>query len=332
MKSARRQGKYCVEAFGIEDLPHGAIVENNIQDTEAVGTAIQKALIRSRSRLKKTAIAVSGAAVITKLIEMDASLNDSEMNAQILVEADQYIPYPLDEVAIDFEVQSLNEQNPKQADVLLAACRKDSIELREDVLAIAGLEASIIDVESLAIERAFELVAKQVATDKENPVIAVIDMGAFSTSLYVLQQNQTIYTREQVFGSHQLTEEIEHAYNMTTPDAEKAKKNNTLPDDYDHQILTPFRDSTVEHIARSLQFFYSSSNYSEVDGIILAGGAALMKGMAEALQTHLKIETTQADPFAHMSLARKVDGGNLNKVAPAFLVACGLAMRSFDNG
>ena len=327
---SRNRTGFRVEAFGSECLPDGAIVENNIQDTEAVGTAIEKAFARSRSGLKKTAVAVSGAAVITKLIEMDASLSDSEMDAQIVVEADQYVPYPLDEVAIDFEVQSLNTQNPERADVLLAACRRENVELREEVLAIAGLEALVIDVESLVMERAFELVEEQIAVSKENPVIALVDMGAFSTSLYVLEKGKTIYTREQMFGGQQLTEEIQRTYDMEVAEAEKAKKNNELPEDYESKVLEPFRESAIQHISRSLQFFYSSSEYGEVDAVILSGGTASVKGLAEALQKNLGTETVLADPFSGMSLARKVNAANLKKEAPALMIACGLAMRSFD--
>ncbi|MDB2384360.1 pilus assembly protein PilM [Endozoicomonas sp.] len=327
---SRARGGYRVEAFGSEGLPDGAIVENNIQDTEAVGMAIEKAFARSRSGLKKTAIAVSGAAVITKLIEMDASLSDSEMDAQIVVEADQYVPYPLDEVAIDFEVQSLNAQNPAHADVLLAACRRENVELREEVLGIAGLEASIVDVEALVMERAFELVEEQVAVSKENPLIALVDIGAFSTSLYVVEKGKTIYTREQMFGGQQLTEEIQRTYQMESAEAEQAKKNNALPDDYESRVLEPFRESVIQQISRSLQFFYSSSEYGEVDAVILSGGTASVKGLTEALQQTLGTETVLADPFASMSLARKVDAVSLRKEAPAMMIACGLAMRSFD--
>ncbi|MDD7804496.1 MAG: pilus assembly protein PilM [Endozoicomonas sp. (ex Botrylloides leachii)] len=321
---------YRVEAFGSECLPDGAIVENNIHDTEIVGKVIEKALTRSGSRLKQAAIAVSGAAVITKLIEMDASLSDSEMDAQIVVEADQYVPYPLDEVAIDFEVQSLSADNPQRANVLLAACRSENVELREEVLAIAGLEASVVDVEALVMERAFSLVEGQVTTDEINPLIAVVNIGAFSTSLYVLQKGKTIYTREQIFGGQQLTENIEKTYDMTPVEAERAKKNNQLPDDYEHRVLDPFRTSVIQHISRSLQFFYSSSEYDQVNAVILSGGTASVQGLAEALQKNLATDTVIANPFADMSLSRKVNAANLKKEAPALMIACGLAMRSFD--
>lgn len=323
------RGCYRVEAFSSEYLPAGSIVENNIQDAEVVGAAIERAFSRSRSKLKKIAIAVSGAAVITKLIKMDASLSDNEMGAQIIVEADQYVPYPLDEVAIDFEVQAIDDKNSELANVLLAACRRENVEEREEVLDIAGLEAGIVDIEALAMERAFELVEGQVTINQNDPLIALVDIGAFSTSLYIMQNKTTLYVREQVFGGQQLTEAIESTYEMSTVDAERAKKNNELPDDYIDSVLKPFIDSVVQNISRSLQFFYSSSEYDQVHAIILSGGTASLTGLTETIQESLGVNTILANPFANMALAKKVNAGNLKKEAPSLMIACGLAMRSF---
>ena len=324
------RGQYRVEAFGSEVLPSGAIVENNIQDPEVVGLAIGKAVTRSRSSFRKAAVAVSGAAVITKMIEMDASLSDSEMESQIAVEADQYIPYPLDEVSIDFEVQSLNPQNPERAEVLLAACRRENVEVREEALGIAGLEAAVVDVEAFVMERAFELVEGQLKLSEDDPVIAVVDIGATTTSLYVLHKGKIIYTREQLFGGQQLTDEIERHYEMANVEAEKAKKDGSLPEDYESQILEPFRESVIQQISRSLQFFYSSSKYNDVDAIMLTGGTASVKGLTEALQQQLGTNTLLANPFSDMSISKKVNAGNLAQEAPGLMIACGLAMRSFD--
>ena len=327
--SENSQGKYCLEAYGYEPLPEGAVVESAIKEPEVVGEALERALKRSRSGLKKAAVAVSGAAVITKVIDMDASLSDSEMESQITVEADQYIPYPLDEVAIDFEVQSLNSENPERADVLLAACRRENIEACEEALAIAGLEAQVVDVESFVMERAYGLIEEPGGDDKE-PVVAIVDIGALTTSFYVVEKDHIIYTREQPFGGQQLTDEIKHHYDMETPDAEKGKKSGKLPEDYEAQILEPFRESIVQQISRSLQFFYSSSQYSDVDALFLAGGSSSIKGLAEALQENLGITVKVVNPLSAMKIARKVNKKLANQDAPALMIACGLAMRSFD--
>ncbi|WP_263082086.1 pilus assembly protein PilM [Endozoicomonas sp. Mp262] len=323
-------GQYRLEAFGSDRLPEGAVVENTIQNTEVVGNAISKAVARSRSNLNDVAVAVTGAAVITKMIEMDASLSDGEMESQIAVEADQYIPYALDEVAIDFEVQSLNADNPQRAEVLLAACRKDSVESLEEVLEIAGLNAAVVDIEAFAMERAFELLEGNISLSVEEPAVAVVDIGSDSTSLYVLIDGKTVYTREQPFGGQQLIDEVQRHYEFTQDEAVQAVKQGTLPEDYESELLRPFRDATVQQISRSLQFFYSSSQHSQVDAIALAGGTALISGLVPQLQKELGGNVFLANPFADMSFSGKINTKELTLIAPSLMVACGLAMRSFD--
>ncbi|MGI9277297.1 MAG: type IV pilus assembly protein PilM, partial [Endozoicomonas sp.] len=229
----RSGGQYRLEAYGQQLLPPGAVVENNIQELEAVGQAINTALTRSRSSVKNAAVAVSGSAVITKTIEMDSSLSDDEMETQIAVEADQYIPYALDEVAIDFEVLGLKDKNPERAEVLLAACRKENVEMREEALSLAGLKAKIVDVEAFAMERVYELLHDSLDLPDEDQLVAIIDVGASTTSLSVLNNGKTIYTREQLFGGRQLTDEIQRRYGLAIDEAEKAKCQGGLPDDYE---------------------------------------------------------------------------------------------------
>ena len=323
-------GKYHVEAYSSEKLPSGAVEENNIQNTEIVGAAIAKALKRSRSNCRNAATSVSGAAVITKMIQMDASLNDSEMESQISVEADQYIPYPLHEVAIDFEVQSLNQQNTELADVILAACRKENVEVRTEALDISGIKTAIIDVEAFAIERAFNLVKDQLDINTNTAIIALVDIGAINTILYIIKEEKIIYTREQNFGGQQLTDEIVRKYDMSPDEAEIAKKDSTLPDDYSSSILETFIESTIQQISRSLQFFYSSSEYNDVDAIMLTGGSASITGLTEKVQSKLATTTALANPFNKMSTSRKVNDSEIKKNAPALMIACGLAMRGFD--
>ncbi|MDP0560871.1 MAG: pilus assembly protein PilM [Candidatus Endonucleobacter sp. (ex Gigantidas childressi)] len=324
------QGKYRVTAFASEALPAGAIVEDDIQDAEAVGSTIRKAVKRSRSKCESVAIAVSGAAVITKTLSMDASLSDSEMESQIIQEADKYIPYPLDEVAIDFEVQSLKANNPELADVLLAACRKESVGIREDVLEIAGLNAAVIDVESLVMERSFKLLVGQLSLSDKKHTVAVVDIGAANTTLYVLQDNKIIYVRRQAFGGKQLTDEIERHYELSAIDAEKAKISGSLPNDYEAVVLGPFRESVIQQISRSLQFFYSSSKLNDVDAIILAGGTSCLKGLPEFVQKNIGINTLLANPFLNMSVSKAVNSKELSQEAAGLMIACGLAMRGFD--
>lgn len=326
-----RQGeRYRVEAYAVEPLPVGAVIEKNIAELEGVGLALTRALARARTGLKNVAVAVAGSAVITKIIEMDAGLSEDEMESQLKIEADQYIPYPLDEVAIDFEVQGASVRNPERVNVLLAACRKENVEVREAALTLAGLTARVVDVEAYALERSFGLLASRLAVSGERLTVAVVDIGATMTTLSVLHSGRIIYTREQLFGGRQLTEEIQRRYGLTLEQAGLAQKKGGLPDDYAGEVLQPFREALVQQVSRSLQFFFASGQYSTVDHILLAGGTASVPGLDRLVEQQLGTPTQVANPFSEMILGSKVNGAALASDAPALMIACGLALRSFD--
>ena len=209
LELSRSGDKYRVESYAVEPLPENSVVEKNINDAELVGDVVKKVLAKSRTSTKLAAVAVAGSAVITKTIQMEAGLNDQDLENLITVEADQYIPYPLDEVSIDFEVLGESETGTDQVDVLLAACRKENVESREDSLEIGGLTARVVDIEAYAIERSFGLIEEQEAGSGEEQTVAIVDIGSTMTTLSVLADSKTIYTREQLFGGRQLTEEIQ---------------------------------------------------------------------------------------------------------------------------
>jgi len=323
-------GQYRVESYGVEPLPPNAVVEKNITDVEAVGQAIKRLVTREKASAKNAAVSVAGSAVITKVIQLDASLSEDDMEFQIRLEADQYIPYPLEEVAIDFEVQGPVEDNPEQAEVLIVACRTENVDMREAALEAAGLIAKVVDVEAYAMERAFTLIEHQLDNSEEHQTIAIVDVGATMTTLSVLDAGQTIYTREQFFGGKQLTEEIQRRYGLSFEEAGLTKKQGGLPDDYESEVLEPFKDAVVQQVSRSLQFFFSSSQFNDVDCIVLAGGTASLPGVRELVEEKVGTSTVVANPFSTMSLASKVSASALSDDAPALMIACGLAMRSFD--
>lgn len=331
LELGRSGDRYRVEAYGVEPLPPNAVVEKNISDVEGVGEAIKRLVARSRTSVKQASVAVAGSAVITKTIEMNAGLSDAEMETQIEVEADQYIPYPLDEVFTDFEVLGPSQRNPEdEVEVLLAACRRENIELRQAALEIGGLKAKVVDIEAYAMRRAFSLLGSQVGDNAEDAVVAILDIGATMTTLSVLTGDRSVYTREQLFGGKQLTEEIQRRYGLSFEEAGRAKKQGGLPADYEKEVLAPFKEAVLQQVTRSLQFFFSSSQYDDVDCIVLAGGTSSIDGLATMVEGKLGTRTLIANPFVNMSVASKVDVEALSNDAPAMMIACGLAMRSFD--
>lgn len=329
LELSRSGTEYRVESYGVEPLPENAVVEKNIADVEVVGSAVQRLVERSKTKLKHVAVAVAGSGMITKTIEMAANLSEDEMFNQMMVEVDQYIPFPLDEVTWDFEVQRVSPRNEEQVEVLLAACRNEFVEMRQAAVELGGLKAKKVDIEAHCMQRAFALVAPQLDLE-EDQVVAIVDIGATMMTLSVLTGTDSPFNREQLFGGKQLTEEIQRRYALSVEEAGLAKKRGGLPDDYESEVLEPFKETVVQQIQRSLQFFYSGSQYNDVDHIVLAGGSASITGLPDLVASKLGTPTTIANPFTAMSVSSRIDATALDNDAPAMMIACGLAMRSFD--
>ncbi len=329
LELSESNGGYRVEAYSVASLPQGAVFEKNINNVGEVATAVQSVMHQSRSRATEVVAAVSGSSVINKVIAMPAGLTDEELETQIALEADQYIPYPLEEVALDFEIQGPTPGRDDQVDVLLAACRRETIDSRVEALELAGLTPKVIDVEAYSMERAYELIRPIAGVDPA-ATVAVVDIGATMTTLSVLNQGANTYTREQTFGGKQLTDEIMRRYGLPLREAGLAKKQGGLPDGYEEEVLTPFKEAVVQQVGRSLQFFYSSSSFNSVDHIFLAGGVAATDGLVSLVENRLATPTTIGNPFANMSISPRVNAVALSGDAPAMMVAAGLALRAMD--
>lgn len=329
-QAGRGGARYRVESYAVEPLPSGAVVEKNVADVEAVGKAIRNVIRKAGTRTKHASVAVAGSAVITKVIAMPASLSDRDMESQIQLEADQYIPYPLEEVNIDFEVLGPSEKNPEMVDVLLAASRSENVDDRVAALELAGLGCSIVDVEAYAMENACAQLIEQWSAGGEDQTIAVADIGATTTTLNVLHNRKIVYTREQNFGGRQLTEEIQRRYGLSMEEAGMAKRQGGLPDNYVPEVLEPFKEAMAQQVNRSIQFFFSASAHRTVDLVVLAGGCASIPGIDELIQERLGVDALVANPFANMSVGSRVKPQALSNDAPAMMIACGLALRSFD--
>ncbi len=322
--------KYRVNTYGVEPLPPNAVVDNLIADVEAVGDALGRLVARVKPGIKVGAVAVTGAEAITKIIEMDADLTEDQMEDQLALEATQHITYPVDEVRMDFCVLGPVEGNPNRVKLLLVACRTENVQLRVDCLEVAGLKTAAVDVEAYAIERSFKLIEPQLPNVTEHDAVALFDFGSSIATLHVIHEGRVIYSRDSNFGGKQLTEEIQRRYGLTQQEAGMAKKTGELPDDYESEVLGPFKDAVLQQISRSLQFFFSTAQFNEVGHIVLAGGTSSISGLPELVEEHMGISTSLANPFIDMTLASKVSAASIANDAPALMVACGLALRSFD--
>ena len=329
LQLSRSGNRFRVEHYAVEPLPPNAVVEKNIVEVEAVGEAIRRAVARSGAKVKNAAAAVAGSAVITKVIPMPAELDENDMEAQVELEAVNYIPYPIDEVSLDFEVLGPVPNNPEMVQVLLAASRSENVELRQSALELGGLTAKVMDVEAFAIENAFALVASELPVASDG-VVALVDIGATMTTLSVLRGGRSLYSREQVFGGKQLTDEVMRRYGLSYEEAGLAKRQGGLPESYEVEVLEPFKEATVQQIGRLLQFFYAGSEFNRVDHVVLAGGCASLPGLPAMVEEQLGVATSVANPRAQMTLGQKVQAHALAQDAPALMIATGLAMRGFD--
>ncbi|MCG7219084.1 pilus assembly protein PilM [Acinetobacter sp. AG3] len=323
-----KNGRYWVESYGLSPLLDGSVVEKNILNPEAVADALERAVNIGNPQSQNVAVAVPTSMVIHKIIEMDADMSDEEREVQIRMDAEQYIPFPLDEVSLDFEVLKDKLANPNRVNVLLVATRAENIDSRVEVLEIASLSPKIADVESYAIERAFDVFSDTLPIGVN--LVGILDIGHTMTTLSVMQNGKIIYTREQVFGGKQLTQDVQNRYGLSYDEAGRAKKDRTLPDDFETEVLMPFLEAVVQQAARSLQFFFSSSQFNEIDHILLAGGNANIPGLAKLLQQKLGYRVTIANPFLQMGFSPQIDLKKIENDAPSLMVACGLALRSFD--
>ncbi len=319
--------KFHVESYAVEPLPSNSVSDKVINDIEQVGEAISRAVKKSKTRTKDAAVSVSGSSVITKVISMPMGLSEDEMEGQIQLEAEQYIPFPLEEVAMDFEVIGESKEGEDKVDVLLAASRSEIVDNIVASLELGGLITKVVDIEAYAIENTINLIAQGFSTDPLSSAIAVADVGSAVTMFNVLENMKTVYSREEPFGGAQLTEEIQNRYGLSFEEAGLAKKQGGLPDDYEAEVLEPFKENMASQIGRSLQFFYASSQISELDHLILAGGCASIPGMTDLVGSKLGIHTVVANPFSNMSVASKVSDQALNSDAPSMLISCGLALR-----
>ena len=321
---------YRVERYTIEVLPREAIADGNIVNLEVAAEFVRRAWKKLATSTKQVAIALPSSHVITKKIIVAAGQREEELELQVESEANQYIPFALEEVNLDFQVVGPAPSSPDEIEVLIAASRKEKVEDRVAVIESAGLKAVVMDVDSYAVLSAYELIEKQLPDLGKGRVVALVDVGANVMNLTVLKNGQTLYVREQAFGGNQLTQDIARLFGMTFEEAETEKRRNNLPDNYETELLQPFVESMALEVSRALQFFFTSTQFNQVDHIVLSGGCAVLPGADEVVASRTQINTIIANPFADMVLSDRVSAKKLLGDASLLMAACGLALRRFD--
>jgi type IV pilus assembly protein PilM len=324
------KGSYRVERFGIEYLPRDAVVDGNIANLEPVAEAVRRCWRRLGTSTKYVAMSLPTAAVITKKIILPANLRETEMEVQVESEANQYIPFALDEVNLDFQILGPAPSSPDEVEVLIAASRKEKVEDRVACAEAAELTPLVMDVESFAVQAAFGLVLPHLPLDSKDQIVALVDVGAMATKVTVMRGDQPVYSREQAFGGAQLTQDVMRSYGMSAEEAESVKRSGAAPENYEPELLRPFVENLALEVSRALQFFFTSTQFNQVHQIVLAGGCAAIPGVDEVVATRTQVPTVIANPFAGMVTSSRVRPRQLLAEAPLLMVACGLALRRFD--
>jgi type IV pilus assembly protein PilM len=324
------KGVFRVERYAIEPLARDAVADGNVNNLEAVIDAVRRCHKRMGTRTKHVAMAVPTGAVITKKIVVNAALREDELEVQVETEANQYIPFALEEVNLDFQAIGPSPTSPDEQEVMIAATRKEKVEDRVAVAESAGLKPLVMDVESFAQQTALTLVVQALPGGGKDQNIAVVDIGANVMNVTVLRNDQSVYSREQAFGGNQLTQEIVTRYGMSPEEAENAKRSGGLPDDFEAEVMKPFMENLATEVQRALQFFFQSTQYHSVDHILLAGGSAVIPGLDQVVNARAQVPASVANPFIQMQTSPRVQQKRLMVDAPSLIVACGLAMRRFD--
>ncbi len=319
-----------LEKYAIEPLPKGVMVDGNIDNMDSASEVVSRAVKKLGSRNKNVALAMPSAQVITKRIFLPAGLTEDEYETQVESEASQYIPFALEEVSLDFQVLGPSATSPDDVEVLIAASRWDKVEDRVALAEAAGLKPMVMDVDSYAVRSVIDRLAQQMPSQGQDKLIAVFNIGANTTNLSVFLNAQNVYVREQPFGGAQLTQDIARSYGMTFEEADARKRSGDLPENYQRDLLQPFVESAISEIVRGLQFFFTSTPYGKVDIILLAGGSAVLEGLADAVTNRTQVQTSVINPFKGMALGSSIREKQLAIDAPGLLTGAGLAMRRFE--
>ncbi|MFY9458339.1 MAG: pilus assembly protein PilM [Aquabacterium commune] len=327
--SQTNTGEYVLERFASEPFEKGWIADGQIEKFDEVAEAVRKVVTKSGTRTKHVAMAMPQSAVITKKIMLPAGLREEEMELQVEAEANQYIPFSLDEVSLDFCVIGPSATSAGDVEVLIAASRKDRVQDRQGLAEAAGLKPAILDIESHASRLAMQRLVAALPGEGKDALVALFEIGAENTSLKVLRDSELLYDRDQAFGGAQLTQLISRQYGFSFEEAETKKLAGDLPEDFQNTILSPFVDSLSQEIGRALQYFFTSTPHHKVHYVMLAGGTATLPGLKDRVTELTGFASMVVNPFDGMKLGASVRESKLRREAPSYLTACGLAMRRF---
>ena len=327
--SRDKAGNLVLDRCAIEPLERGWITDGNVEKFDEVAEAVRRVVKKSGTKTRHVAMALPASAVITKKIILPGGMSDAELESQVESEANQYIPFSLDEVSLDFCVVGPSTTSAGDVEVLIAASRKEKVQDRQGLAEAAGLKPIVVDVESYASRLATARLIENLPNKGLDTLVALFEVGALTTSMQVIKNDEVLYERDQAFGGAQLTQLIVRQYGFSPEEAETKKRSGDLPDDYESGVLKPFVESMAQEIGRALQFFFTSTPHNKVDYVMLAGGSSSLPGLTESVTQQTSFACMQAHPFEGMTIGSDVKEKKMRREAASYLTSCGLALRRF---
>ena len=323
-----RNGEYRLLSFGMTELPPEAIVDGAVMNTNVIVDSIRELMQKQRVKTKQAVVSVSGNAVIIKRINLPQMTID-ELEESIQWEAEQYIPFDINDVNIDVQILEGASEAPGQMEVLLVAARKELVNEYQSLIQQAGLKPVVVDVDAFAIANMFEI-----NYELPDETIALVNIGASNVNIHILRNGVSAFTRDIGMGGRQFTEEIQRTLNISFEEAEAMKVGGDeqdvsaiVPEEIE-KVLSSVGENLATEIQRSLDFYLSTSADSGLSRLYLSGGGARTPGLARAISKQTGLGTEIVDPFRRIQIdEREFKGSFLNDVAPQAAVVVGLALR-----
>ncbi|MBU1055629.1 MAG: pilus assembly protein PilM [Proteobacteria bacterium] len=319
---------YRLRKFCTIDIPPGLIEDGTINDSEKIAEYIRKLFKDNKLTENNVAVSIGGFSVIVKKIYVQ-KMDEDKLQETIQFEAEQYIPFDISDVNLDFQIIGENENNPNQMSVFLVAAKKEMVNEYLNLVQIAGLNPCIVDVEAFALQNIYEF-----NYDENTENIALIDIGASKTSLNILKGFSSLFMRDVSLGCGQINQKIVSLAGCTLDEAEQIKfggQNDKVSTDDLKEIVSSVVSDWCTEIKRALDFFYSTYPDDSITKIILSGGGANIKDFRQLLSMETSAEVELIDPFNKLELADNIDSTYLKKIAPQAAISIGLALRRMDD-
>lgn len=325
VKLKESKGSYELELFDLYPLPPELIVDGSIIDSIRLVDAIKDMVRKAGVKTKDTAISISGhSSVIIKRISLP-EMSEEDLSESIKFEAEQYVPFDIEDVNLDFQIIGPKEE-PGQMDVILVAVKKDIINEYISVIKEAGLNPIIVDIDAFALENMYGI-NYEIEPGKN---VALLNIGASTINMSILKGGISVFTRDSSLGSNLHSEALQREYNISYENAEKLKRGEPVENVSSEDaaaVIESASEEILSEIIRSFDYYRSTTMHEDISEVIFSGGCALLSNMSSMITEKTGIETRVAEPFRNIKIPKKFDETNIHEIAPVMAIAVGLALR-----